>query len=110
MVIAESDKLYFSNSETVAVAPLPPPEPENQLAKMANRGSVASLMTRNEDLKPLTVLFHSNEMGLSPGDTIFLRPEAYEGHHMVRVYQLNGIKFLLIPKDAIITMLKGTSW
>lgn len=103
MVLTTNQKLYFSNNETVAVVQPP------QEAKQALSGSVASLMSKNEDLKSLTVIFNFSPLGLVPGDSVFLKPESYSAPYMNVPYQINGVKFVLIPKDAVIAMVKSAA-
>jgi len=95
------DKAYFSNFDEVAVIP-PPVEQEEGVTN-----SISSLMSKNKDLKPLTVLFHSEPLHLVPGDCVFLRPESYTLPCMSMVYRINGQPFVLVPKSAIIGMVKG---
>lgn len=101
MVVTQENKFYFSNNDVVAVAPLPV-EQKPQLT-----GSVSSLMSKNEDLKPLTVLYNHAPTGLGPGDAVYLKPESYSAPYMGLVYQIAGQKFVLVPKEAIIAMVKS---
>ncbi len=66
-------------------------------------------MSKNEDLKPLTVLFNHSILDLTQGDMVFLRPESYTAPYLGAVYQINGQRFVLVPKEAIIAMIKNGS-
>ncbi len=91
-------KFLFSNFEEVAVLPLTPEDSP----KMTN--SISSLMSKNEDLRPLTVVFNSEALSVGPGDSVFLRPESYSAAYMNMIYQVGGTKFVLIPKSAVIVI------
>lgn len=93
-------KVYETVSDFVAVSPLPPEQ------RAAPTGSVMSLMSKNEDLKPLTVVFNNNEMRAYKGDKVFLRPESYTAPYMGMVYQVDGVKFVLVPKNMIIVVFR----
>lgn len=94
-------KAFFSNFDEVAVIP-PPVEQEERVTN-----SISSLMSKNADLKPLTVLFHSEPLNLAPGDIVYLRGESYKLPCMSMVYRINGQPFILISKASIIAMVKG---
>lgn len=104
MVVEQGEKLFYSHPDMVAVA-LPPVEQKQQ-----RTGTISDLLSKNEDLKPLTVVFHCTSLNLNPSDIVFLRPESYSANYMSAVFQVSGLKFLLIPKEAVITMLKGDNW
>ncbi len=102
MVMTGVQKQYFTVGESVAV--LQPPFE----AAPAFTGSVTSLMSKNEDLKPLMVVFNHSLFGLEPGDSVYLRPESYAAPYMGIIYQINGVKFVLVPKETVIAMVKSS--
>ncbi len=88
----------FTNNNFIAVSPLPP-----ETANAPTR-NISSLMSRNEDLKPLKIVFayQATDMTLWPDDEVFLRPESYTSPYMNQVLQTESVKFILIPKEAVI--------
>lgn len=64
--------------------------------------SVSSLMTKNENLRPLEVLFEDDEHLYQPGDKIYLRASTYEAPHMRAVQYIDGVAFILVEKNSII--------
>ena len=86
----------------VACSPLP------QEAK-APVNSIASLMDKVENLRPLKVVITTEDDVFRAGDEVFLRSESYDHPSLKKVYYIDNMPFILIDKAIIIACKHGTT-
>ncbi len=85
----------YSTKDYVACKPM--------VAKVQEKASsIASLMTKTENLEPLEVILGTEDNAYHYGDKIYLRAESYENPGLKKIYHIDGIAFILVERHLII--------